>query len=387
MCRGSLKWRESTTTSPSGKHLSIYQALIKTMYSQSDPTSDSLSQTAYECLLILHKLMVLAIQHCHTYKRWTTVHNFLLEKTPGFPLLNKLRVIHIYEADWSLIQKYFVSYKINKSATINPGRSAIEMGITKVLTCETIRNMRLNGGVVYNDAKACYNRIIENLSNIELLHHGLPKPIAALHAQTFKLIKYRIKHKLALSDSTHQHNHPAPVFEVGQGACDAPASWVFVCDAIIHVYKKLGTDATIISATSNIIINLKISAFVDDTALLSYVQQHLSHCIQTFLQNDAQLWENLLHTSGGKLEIPKCNFSVFQWEYDKFGRAFLTNDNISLLSVTSSDDNTITKIPFIPINQSYKYVGIHITLDGNMHQQIQDLQSKCNKMATLFNNT
>jgi hypothetical protein len=88
-------------------------------------------------------------------------------------------VIYIYEADWSLIQKYFVSYKINKGATSNqevpieqagnrPGCSAIEMGISKVLTYETIKNMRLNGGVVYNDAKACYDRIIENLSNIAL---------------------------------------------------------------------------------------------------------------------------------------------------------------------------------------------------------------------------
>jgi hypothetical protein len=64
----------------------------------------------------------------------------LIGKTPGLPLLNKLRVIHIYEADWSLIQKYLVSYKINKSASSNqevpikqagsrPGCSAIEMGI------------------------------------------------------------------------------------------------------------------------------------------------------------------------------------------------------------------------------------------------------------------
>jgi hypothetical protein len=109
--------------------------------------------------------------------------------------------------------------------------------------------------------------------------------------------------------------------------------------------------------------------------------------MRTFLQNDAQLWENLQHTSGGKLEIPKCNFSVFQWEYNKFGRAYLSNDNTRPLSVTRSDNNTITTIPFIPINQSYKYVGIHIALDGNMGQQIKDLQSKCNKMAVLFNQT
>jgi hypothetical protein len=31
MCTGFLKWRENTTTLPSGKHIGIYQALIKAM--------------------------------------------------------------------------------------------------------------------------------------------------------------------------------------------------------------------------------------------------------------------------------------------------------------------------------------------------------------------
>lgn len=238
--------------------------------------------------------MTLSIQQCHTFRRWQIVHNFLLEKSPGFPLITKLRVIHIYEADWSLIQKYFVSYKINKIASnqgnvpidqagSRPGRSDIEMGISKVVMYEIIRNHRLSGGVIYNDAKACYDRIIENLSNLALLHQGLPLPIDKLHAQTFQQIKYIIKHKLGYSTQSHQHNHPAPIFGVGQGACDAPARWGFVCDAFIKLYKLLGTDANILSSISKILTNLKISAFVDDTSLLSIISRHISHCIPFLL--------------------------------------------------------------------------------------------------------
>jgi hypothetical protein len=132
-----------------------------------------------------------------------------------------------------------VSYKINKmvsnkvevpieQAGSRPGCSAIEMGLGKIITYEIIRNMRLHAGVIYNDAKACYDRIIENLSNIALQHQGLPLQIARLHAQTFRQIEYRIKHKLGISHSSHKHNCPAPVYGVGQGACDAPARWGFV---------------------------------------------------------------------------------------------------------------------------------------------------------------
>jgi hypothetical protein len=155
MCNGFMKWCESTTTSPSGKHLGLYRSLIRIMYLQSNDKNDlQLIKTATECLTIQHLLMTMAINHCHTYPRWKLVHNFLLEKTPGFPLITKLRVIHIYEADWELIQIFFVSHKINKMAckSLNvpidqagsfPGRSAIEMGTSKVIMYEVIRNQRL----------------------------------------------------------------------------------------------------------------------------------------------------------------------------------------------------------------------------------------------------
>jgi hypothetical protein len=179
MCNGLQKWRESTTTSPSGKHLGIYKSLVKarqyniyTLKEQHKHTYDNKQNynninkppLAIQCLKIQYLLMTLAVQHCHTYHRWTVVHNFLLEKIPGYPLLDKLRVIHIYEADWSLIQKNYASYKLNhiasKEKTI-PIEQAIEFAASRVLTYETIRIQRLQSSVVYNDAKACYDRVIE----------------------------------------------------------------------------------------------------------------------------------------------------------------------------------------------------------------------------------
>jgi hypothetical protein len=94
--------------------------------------------------------MCLAVRECHTYRRWQIVHNFLIEKIPGTPLITKLRVIHIYEADWSLIQRYYIAHKLSyiasNAGTISveqaggrPGRSSIELAINRVLTYEIIR--------------------------------------------------------------------------------------------------------------------------------------------------------------------------------------------------------------------------------------------------------
>jgi hypothetical protein len=135
---------------------------------------------------------------------------------------------------------------------------------------------------------------------------------------------------------------------------------------------------------SELITNLKIAAFVDDTALLCIISRHLSNYLQMFLQSDAQLRGRLLYTSGGKLEIPKCNFSIFAWEFDNLGRAHLRQPTFTQLNVNSSDNQKQLVIPVLNINKLYKYVGIHIALDGNMTSQINDLQEKCNQISLLF---
>jgi hypothetical protein len=38
------------------------------------------------------------------------------------------------------------------------------------------------------------------------------------------------------------------------------------------------------------------------------------------MQDDAQLWGDLLHVSGGVLEIPKCNYYVMQWQFHANGK-------------------------------------------------------------------
>jgi hypothetical protein len=104
MIQGFTKWRESTTTSPSGKQLGIYKAMIHyhnyATLQAKKPTSDKqLSAIATTALHIQHNLINLVIQHTHTFQRWQQVRNFFIEKTQGKPYIHKLRVIHIYEAD------------------------------------------------------------------------------------------------------------------------------------------------------------------------------------------------------------------------------------------------------------------------------------------------
>jgi hypothetical protein len=235
MCSGFSKLREQATTSPSGKHLGLYKSLVNAMKYNIGTEKESKNNihfndatinypTAQMCLKLKFAQISLAVTHCHTFARWQVVHNFVLEKIPGLPLIHKLRVIHMYEADWSLIQKYYVAYNLNKTAareqTVHieqaggrPGRSAIELAASRVISYETILLQRIQATFLYNNAKACYDQVIENLSNLTLLRKGFPIQIAHLHSQTCHSINYLIKHILGIGNTSH-NSHLQPILSI-----------------------------------------------------------------------------------------------------------------------------------------------------------------------------
>lgn len=95
------KWRESTSTSPSGLHLGHYKALFKHEEKTNGGSNDkTLSDRVFS---VIADLINMAIRNEHVYKRWTKVVNAMIEKIPGYPLLTKLRVIHLIESNLNLM--------------------------------------------------------------------------------------------------------------------------------------------------------------------------------------------------------------------------------------------------------------------------------------------
>jgi hypothetical protein len=97
--RGFRKWRETTSTSPSGCHLGLRRI---TTY-QSD--KEELEEARKQILKAQTDIINIPIQRGFSPHRWQTVVNAMLEKIPGKPYLHKLRVIHILEADYNLALK------------------------------------------------------------------------------------------------------------------------------------------------------------------------------------------------------------------------------------------------------------------------------------------
>jgi hypothetical protein len=97
-------WPERTSTSPSGRHLSHYHALLKPDgINPADDDSNDLDSARSAVWSAHHSLLQYSLRHGYCFNRWTQVVNAMIEKEPGDPRIHRLRVIHLYEADYSLL--------------------------------------------------------------------------------------------------------------------------------------------------------------------------------------------------------------------------------------------------------------------------------------------
>jgi hypothetical protein len=97
-------WEESTSTLPSGMHLGHYKALV--LQNDLDPTTaeGKLIEKQRMALIGAHVSMIkYAIKQSYSYARWKNVINVMIEKEPGSSKVHRLRVIHIYQADYNFI--------------------------------------------------------------------------------------------------------------------------------------------------------------------------------------------------------------------------------------------------------------------------------------------
>ena len=87
-------------TSPSGRHLGHYKTIIK-------------DKLLLKCLT---QALQITVQSGLTLRRWCNAVNILIEKDPGKPKITRLRIIHLFEADFNLFLKLIWGSRLVKGA-------------------------------------------------------------------------------------------------------------------------------------------------------------------------------------------------------------------------------------------------------------------------------
>ena len=143
---GFRKWKEATSTSPSGRHLGQYKALIRAESPETTEEKSTIPKIknplGHRILTSIFHVTMATVLSGETLDRWKNVYSAMIEKIPGRPLVSKLRVIHLYEADYNLLLKLMWSRQLTWQAHLNntlhpsqagsrPGKKAIDIVVYK----------------------------------------------------------------------------------------------------------------------------------------------------------------------------------------------------------------------------------------------------------------
>ena len=168
-CSFYRKTPEDKSSSPSGLHLGHYKAAA---------SDDTFS-------FVLWGILSIAYQNAFCLDRWKMSATALLEKVPGFPKIHKFRTIHLIESDLNFVMRFiwgkeFMAHNENLNSFHDnqyggrKGRQPQSAILNKVLTLDILRYNAEEAGLIDNDAKACYDRVLPYLTAFMLRRLGMP---------------------------------------------------------------------------------------------------------------------------------------------------------------------------------------------------------------------
>ena len=175
-----------------------------------------------------------------------------------------------------------------------------------------------------NDATWCYDRIIVSLGMIACHRLGMPSSAIRTQAESLRLMRYAIKHAYSVSEDEYQGTIFEPLFGTGQGSGSSPAIWLGLVVILLNAFDCMAAEEKITGFEfedpwNEVAAAWHVGAFVDDTnqgVTDSKGTQSQAELLET-LHQVGQMWENLLHISGGALNLLKCLWSLQFWEWHK----------------------------------------------------------------------
>ena len=272
--KGFKLWSEGTSTSPSRRHLGHYKALIQ------DP----------QLLQCLTWFLQLLTTRGIAISRWCNATNVLIEKDAGRPNINRLRIVHLFEADYNFVLKLQWGHRLirraDKLGLLNdgqygsrPGRTAIEPVMLLQLTTDLCHILKHNLARFDNNASACYDRIIVALGMLAARRCRMPDSAVRTHADVLRLMKYTVKTVYGISEGTVFE----PLFGTGQGSGASPSIWLTLVVLLMNTFERRVPDRMNFTSTDGLIANSHVvDAFVDGTAI-GFTDGNGDHTLETMI--------------------------------------------------------------------------------------------------------
>jgi hypothetical protein len=220
---------ENTAPSYSGRGEHHYNACSE---GSQDGTADLISAVHAAMMTVL-----LTAVFCP--ERWKQAVDVMLEKIPGVPRSNKLRIIQLLEADLNQVLRIAFARNISRLAKEHSviisehqyGRdnnTCLTPVLNKLLTVQILIQKRTEGIVFENDTKGCYDRIISGISLACLKRIGYLQKSVRMLGLLWSQLEHHVCTENGVSDATYSSSLDKLLYGIGQGSCASPILWAIL---------------------------------------------------------------------------------------------------------------------------------------------------------------
>ena len=381
------KCNEKTSSSPSGRHYGHYKSI-----SSKDHNN--------EWIITIHRLIItFALQHCCPPHRWCRALQIWIEKKPGFPKLDRLRIIQLLEADFNIVLRIIWGRRMVWHAEDNnalehipqygsrPHKTPHSALYLKVLSYDYLRHTRTNAAVFNNDAKGCYDRIIPSFGMASCRRVGLPSNAINLLLLTLSQMQFWVRSAHGVSHGFYGNNasanippppHSPPsitayhgnIHGMMQGSSSAPSIWLLVHLVIFTALSTRPGGFSATCASGKTTSNRKGEGFVDDTDLWVTSPRPSFDQLEA-LQTLARHWHSYLTISGGALGIDKCFYYNISWRWTTKAIPIIDNTISNESRVSLINHATSARVPIKQITPTtgLRTLGVRLAPDGNFRDE------------------
>jgi hypothetical protein len=382
------RWKERTSTSPSGRHLGHFHALFRPLKAIDDEDRNRLEGLRTEIIEMHATMLQTAYDNEHVYKRWEYILTCMLGKDKGIPRIHRLRVIHLYECDLNLLFSIYFreldqncedEQLINKGVYgCRPNRRAIDPVFVDVTQTEMAMVTRKPLVKFNNDATACFDRILVHLLNLCLRSFGMPKKLTKILGELLRVARYAIKTGIGISKETYQHSDESPAFGSGQGSGASAQGWGKLVSVLFDIHDMYGHGSVYADPWKLYSTIIGMLGFVDDNNITNNGEEwETVSDIIIRTQHDAQLWNDLLRATGGALNLDKCFAQVIAFQFGFNGAPVIAPADPNL--IIKIQDRLYNKEVIIkPISpyKTYRSLGTEQGTSKNQKRQHEILMDK-----------
>ena len=375
------KMKEKTSSSPSGRHIGHYKALL-----QMENT---------DMLEIIYDILNLSMTFGIVLERFYKVATTLLEKDSGQPKIHRLRPICIVETELNCIAKSQWSKKLMRHVDTfklltedqyggRAGRQAQSAVLNKILYYNIQNQIAEEAIFIDKDGRSCFDRLLPKLVSLENEKVGLPKIASRYMEETLDNQEIHFKTGHGLTSEYVKKTDEIPKYGAGQGI-----GWSGqACNATLNIIANAMTETCsgmkFVNPRRTVEIVTFGDYFVDDTELGTNIMgKPLYRSLIDQARFNDQKHTYYWYISGGRNAVEKGLWYHLKHKFVE-GRAVpMSSSELSdsVLQTKPSFHEDEVEVPLYDVSKSHKTLGCWVSPTMNQTKQKKVLIEMCKKWS------